>query len=101
MHGQSFLSSTRPDLWSRAGSVVTFSDLCVLHAPSLAHPPPRVEEWWDTGSILRTVFKPTWDRVVMIDANGRLGRGGEEGKSETFSGYLADAAGQTEFRFES
>ena len=48
-------------------------DSCVLHAPS-AHNPPRTEEWWDsTGSILHTVFKPTRDRVVMIDANGRLG----------------------------
>ena len=73
MHGRSFLSATRPDLWSRAGSVVTFSTFCVLHVPS-AHPPPRAEEWWDnTGSILRTVFRPTRDRVVMIEANGRLG----------------------------
>ena len=33
----------------------------------------RAEEWWDsTGSILRTVFRPTWDRVVMINANGGL-----------------------------
>ena len=48
-------------------------DFCVLHAPS-AHPPQRADEWWDkTGSVLRTVFRPTRDRVVMIDANGRLG----------------------------
>ena len=48
-------------------------DFCVLHAPS-AHPPQRAEEWWDkTGSMIRTVFRPTLDRVVIIDANGRLG----------------------------
>ena len=48
-------------------------DLCVLHAPS-AHPPPRAEEWWEsTGAILRRVFKPARDRIIMIDANGRLG----------------------------
>ena len=48
--------------------------LCVLHAPSGTPSSPRFEEWWDsTGSILRTVFRPTRDRIVVIDANGRLG----------------------------
>ena len=48
-------------------------DLCVLHAPS-AHLPPRADEWWEsTDTILRRVFKPARDRIVMIDANGRLG----------------------------
>ena len=48
-------------------------DLCVLHAPS-AHPPPRAEEWWEsTGALLRRIFRPARDRIIMIDANGRLG----------------------------
>ena len=69
MHGRSFLSATRPDLWSRAGSVVTFSTF-VFYMHRRAHPSPRSEEWWNsTGSILRTVFRPTRDRVVTIDAN--------------------------------
>ena len=64
MHGRSFLSATRSDLWSRARLVVT-----VLTFVSCMR-----RRWWDsTGAILRKVCRPTRDRIVMIDANGRLG----------------------------
>ena len=70
--GRSLLRAIRPDLWSRAKSKVTPFDFCVLHACS-AHTPLRAEEWWgSTGAIVCKVFRPTRNRIVMIDANGRL-----------------------------
>ena len=59
-------------------------DFCVLHAPS-AHTPQRAEELWDkAGSVLRTVFRPTRDIVVMIDANGRLVEAGTSWRPHPF-----------------
>ena len=44
-------------------------DFCVLRAPS-AHPPQRAEEWWvKTGSVLRTVFRPTRDTALLGSAS--------------------------------
>ena len=40
MHGRSFQSATRPDLWSRAGSVVTFSTFVFyMHRRHTLHGP--------------------------------------------------------------
>ena len=52
------------------GAIVSIRDPSRL----VAHSPPRAEERWEsTGAILRRIPRPVRDRIVMIDANGRLG----------------------------
>ena len=71
--GRFYPRPVQTSFWSRAKSEVTLLIFVSYSAPS-AHSPPRAEEWWDsTGAILCKVFRPTRDRIVMIDASGRLG----------------------------
>ena len=73
IHRRSFLFVTHPDQWSRAGSVVTLSTFvfCMHHRHTLLNGLKSGGTRRDRFFAL--VFRPTRDRVVTTDANGRRG----------------------------